>query len=143
MGGPASSAVPLDIVHAVAIAHQVAGYLLIGVAVVLVLLAGPTQRSRLLALLIASVVTLIVVAGCAGPAAASGDAPADGKNAVQTGLMVLVAGGLLVGYVLYRLLVLVGTMIDVLSVVTLRLFALLLITVGVVVAVAVTALLGW
>lgn len=56
---------------AVAIAHEVAGWLLIVFAILIVAVAGPKRGSRVFAVLFATVIVLVVLSGCA-PADSSG-----------------------------------------------------------------------
>ncbi|SHN04245.1 hypothetical protein [Cryptosporangium aurantiacum] len=60
-----------DATRVVNVAHDIAGYLLIVFAVLIVAVSGPRRRSRVFAILFASAIVLVVVTGCASPAAAA------------------------------------------------------------------------
>ncbi|MFG1920409.1 hypothetical protein [Cryptosporangium sp. NPDC048952] len=55
---------------AVAVAHEVAGWLLIVFAILIVAVAGPKRGSRVFAVLFATVIVLVVLSGCSPPDAA-------------------------------------------------------------------------
>ena len=56
---------------AVAVAHEIVGWLLIVFAILIVAVAGPRRRSRVFAVLFATVIVIVVLTGCADPAAAA------------------------------------------------------------------------
>lgn len=81
-----------------AVAHDVAGWLLIGFAILIVAVAGPRRGSRVFAALFAAVILLVVITGWSDPAAAAAPgAPAPVRTGGAGWLGAAVLGAGLVG----------------------------------------------
>ncbi|GAA0264060.1 hypothetical protein [Cryptosporangium japonicum] len=78
---------------AVAIAHEIAGWLLIVFAILIVAVAGPKRGSRVFAVLFAMVIVLVVLSGCSPSNASAGT---DATPWLATGVAGAVAGAVAV-----------------------------------------------
>ena len=95
-----STVIELGTTDVLAVAHDVAGWVLIVFAVLIVAVAGPRRRSRIFAVLFAAVIVIVVVSGWSAPAAAaSPHAPPSGADSLGwLGAAALGAGAVGLGF---------------------------------------------